>query len=259
MQRAAAASPAELPEEARSLGPWKKTYEANPKSWRPILFIGVAILIVGVAIGVAGVLLAPAEHRMSAIGMGSVFALGSVALILAALAQRKLRVHLCEGGFAREFGGQRRAYRWEEIQSTREFEIPSSQGNKHFLKMKDGRGLVLSTEVGDVDELARAIESHVSAHRGPEIRSAVAAGEVVEFHALRVGRDGLGYRPALGGWRTVPWPEIRRVDIRRAAHRPGNLLVVSGQDGKPLATGDMGLTPNVKLLIEQIKAHADLG
>jgi hypothetical protein len=255
----AAASTAELPEETRSLGPLKRTYEANPKYWMPLLIIGIVILVLGLAIGVAGALLAPAEHRMSAIGIGSVFALGSVALIVAALAHRKLRIHLCEGGFAREFAGKTRAYSWENVKSTRVFEIPSAQGNKHFLKMKDGQGLVLSTEVLDVDELAITIESKVTAQLRPEIQSALAAGESVEFNALRVSQNGLGYKPPLGGWKTVPWNEIRGMDIRLAANSPAKLLVLSGSDGKALATGNIGLTPNVRLLIEQIKAHANLG
>ena len=247
-----------VPDGIESLGALRKIYEDEPGYWKPLLILGVIGLVFGIVVTIVGLIFAPAGQKLYALLCGGGFLVAFGVLLALALSHRHLRVYLCDGGFAHQFLGKIKLYSWEDFASTRSVAIASKLGNKHFLKSKERGSMVLSTEVHDVDELAGAIEQAVCDHLRPEIEEALEAGETVDFNDFHLTREGVLAKGGFVGRKKIPWSEIRSIDIRNAPAQPVTLLVLEGEDGKPLSAATLAMTPNPRLLLEQIKARANL-
>jgi hypothetical protein len=149
------------------------------------------------------------------------------ALYCARLALRKgtLSIALHENGFVWREKGERIVVPWAELVSIRGRHVqrlvasaPVARTTVHRIRIANGRELVATSMLADVDDFAAAVEEVIE-RKLPELRDALAKDRPVGFGPVSIDREGLEH-----AGRRFPWPSIASITVEN-----GVVVIAAGE------------------------------
>ncbi|WP_395108615.1 DUF6585 family protein [Actinomadura sp. SCN-SB] len=189
----------------RKLGEPVRAFDGRASLWRALTWTGL--------FGLAGLVLVPTAVTAMVVGragVGSVAVLGVAAqavavpwlarkgLILAGPADLRARnktVYLFACGLILRAGGERPAYRWEDLASVTVSGVrDGAQGPTRYrfaVSAADGREIVFGPELPGVRALGERVAAEVTGRVLPDRLARVRAGESVRMGPFTLGPDGV--------------------------------------------------------------------
>ena len=229
--------------QTHQLGTIVKESKYRPLLWGLWIVVGGAL----VALAILGNVVALWHWvQIGFIGVG-VFGflmfLGSIWLLFSGLRKRSMRIYLCTNGLMRLQDGRAETIRWDQITEVcKTFTVESTTTNSDFgvttsrsysleryvLRQADGQEMTLDDPFGDLKELGKAIEQHVTACLLPVALTTYHAGSPIDFGWVSVSQKGISVG---GSHKTLAWSTLRSVQVSE-----GELLLESDDGDETINT-----------------------
>jgi hypothetical protein len=251
--------------QTHQLGTIVKESKYRPLLWG--LWIVVGVVLVGLAIlGNVVPLWHWLQNGLICVGvLGFLSFLGSIWLLFSGLRKRGMRIYLCTNGLMRLQDGRAETIRWDQITevcktftvestvSTSETGVTTSRSyslQRYVLRQSDGQEMTLDDPFGDLEELGKAIEQHVTACLLPVALATYYAGSPIDFGWISVSQKGITVG---GSQKTLAWSILVSVQVSK-----GELLLESNDGDETIYTNGV---PNIcvfEALVRQIVKDENL-
>ncbi len=235
--------------QTHQLGTIVKESKYRPLLWG--LWIVVGVVLVGLAIlGNVVPLWHWLQNGLICVGvLGFLMFLGSIWLLFSGLRKWGMRIYLCTNGLMRLQNGRAETIRWDQITevcktftvestvSTSEIGVTTPRSyslERYVLRQLDGQEMTLDDPFGDLEELGKAIEQHVTACLLPAVLATYHAGSPIDFGWISVSQKGI----TIGGSQeTLAWSTLVSVQVSK-----GELLLESNDGDETIYTDGV---PNI--------------
>jgi hypothetical protein len=147
-------------------------------------------------------------------------------------------------------------YRWDQAASVTQYivrrytnGIYSGTTHRYTLRMMDGRRVVFSDGIRNVEQLGKQIQAGVSTELLPRALAAVRGGQTISFGKFGINQGGITLNTAI-----LPWNEVASIDVKRGA-----IVIRKRDQRRAWGTTSVGVTPNVFIFLavaEQLRRAA---
>jgi hypothetical protein len=192
-------------------------YRGAPK--RGILrSLGLLLLIGGEAGALFGLFspyLFETDDRALIIAIGSGIALIGLLFLAIGVIYRQAIVSIFTDGLEYRRGNVTLTVKWNEIATIRQAVtkhytnfVYSGTTHVYTMQLTDGRKIIFNDRIKNVEKLGELLQKKIADVRLPEVIQQYNMGSTIEFGPVALNSTGI-----LRGRLTIPWPEVRGVNV----------------------------------------------